>query len=124
MKILMNCLVSAALWVLGVVVGSGNTEGDVILVSAAILAVGTISTMVGRTLYLKREAGDFRALGEASKKMSSVVDGQFLLKAAIAAVGLLLLWMFSYETLPGGFSHRNRVTGFVCSIDRSCWFSN
>jgi hypothetical protein len=38
-----------------------------------------------------------------------------LVIAMLIALGLGV-WMFAFETLPGGWTHRNRITGAVCSI--------
>ena len=42
--------------------------------------------------------------------------------AALVLVAIVVIWMFRFETVNNGFSHRNRITGAVCSIDRECWW--
>jgi hypothetical protein len=113
---------SAAVFVLGLVIGGNDSIGVILLTGSGISAIGIILVMTTNTLILKHEAGDFQPFLLASRKLYSSVDSWILIKVGAASVVLLVLWMNVYETLPYGVNHRNRITNAVCHIDRSCWF--
>jgi hypothetical protein len=51
-------------------------------------------------------------------------DGRRAMAAAVVFGVLVAAWMLRYETLPHGIYHKNRLTGAICHIRSSCWFSS
>ena len=110
----------ALLWGLGVYAwfaGESTLGADLITFFGSITILLVAIQLV---LWIKGKHGE-QIVG------STVLVGHWVkqsrLMLLVLAGVLLVIWMFAYETLPGGWQHRNRITGFVCNIDRSCWFS-
>ena len=56
--------------------------------------------------------------------MEWLSDGRRAIAAAIVLAVLVAAWMLRYETVGSGYTHKNRLTGAVCHIRHSCWFSS
>ena len=57
-------------------------------------------------------------------KITMPVDSRLILGVAIILAVLVGAWMFRYEQIGGGMTHRNRFTGATCLFVNECWFSN
>lgn len=56
-------------------------------------------------------------------------DSRNFLGASIVFATLTFAFMFSYELVPNSQMpflslHKNRITGAVCNIQKSCWIFN
>ena len=112
--------ISALLWILGgysILMGDQRMGTDLVNIFGSLTILLVLIQCVG---WLKSKHG-----AQISKFAVSI--GHCVIRSRLMLLGLagtaLAIWMMAYETLPGGWQHRNRITGFVCNIDRSCWFS-
>jgi hypothetical protein len=119
-------------WLLGAFEASGGGSN---LGPALIDTFGTLTILLlvaqGVIWIRRRPADQIRrttaVTAEWLRRSAAVPAEWFRRSALMLAVifgAVLLVWMNAYETLPNGAEHRNRISGFVCNIDASCWFSN
>ena len=108
-------------WLLGAYESAG---GDHNLGGALVDIFGTLtvlSLVVQGVIWVRNRHGE-----KVKLSVISIVEifRRSALMAAVVFGAALLIWMNAYETLPNGDRHRNRISGLVCDIDASCWFSN
>lgn len=100
---------------------TNTTSVGLLFIWAAIFAKASTNPHILKTLnpvLLRATLASRRALGSWDHTHPSSHN---LLKFALPLLLIILAWMFAYETNPSGYTHRNRITGAVCSFDVNCW---